>query len=145
MYKKHIHKQNYPFFFNCFHVQVCQRLHHVYSLFLLLCLYYFLSGIHIKVCATIPSTQLSLTLFEFVYFYPAALPRTHSHTKKHTHTHTHTQRQKSWVLDQFKALARILLSKAGGSSSPCCLGNVAGRRKCLICPWRTCNVCVCVC
>lgn len=38
----------------------------------------------------------------------------------------------------------ILLGKASGSSSLCCLGNVAGR-KCLICPWRICNICECVC
>lgn len=38
----------------------------------------------------------------------------------------------------------ILLGKASGSSSLCCLGNVTGR-KCLICPWRTCNICECEC
>lgn len=63
-----------------------------------------------------------------------------SHPLSHRNAHIHTQ--KSWVLDQFKALAMILLSKASGSSSTRCLGNVAGR-KCLICPWRTRNVCAC--
>lgn len=38
----------------------------------------------------------------------------------------------------------ILLGNASRSSSLCCLGNVAGR-KCLICPWRTCNICECAC